>query len=144
MNEPGVDVDKATTDATGRNTPLHVANVNDHIDVAVCLMECGMADLNARNIIGQCPMDLALNDEMRQAIVNEEIRRRDHGFRRAVLSNPTAAERANGYLACLENEVVGQGQASANAVAEEDDDDSGSDEEHEVAYRRSLKRRRTK
>ena len=137
-------MDKATTDATGRNTPLHIAIIQGHIHVAVCLMECGMADLNATNITGQCPMDLALNEEMRQAIVKEEIRRRDHGFRRAVLPNPTAAERANGYLACLENEVVGQGQASANAVAEEDDDDSGSDEEHEVAYRRSLNRRRTK
>ena len=97
---------------------------------------------------------------MRQAIVNEEIRRRDHGFRRAVFSNPTAAERANGYLACLgeedegqgqasastvaEGESQGQGQASASATAEEDDDDSGSDEEHEVAYLKSLKRQRTK
>ena len=65
-------------------------------------------------------------------------------LRRAVLPNPTAAERANGYLACLYSEDEGQGQASANAVAEEDDDDSGSDEPHEVAYLQSLKRQRTK
>ena len=140
----GVDVDKATTDATGRLTPLHAAVLLDHIDVAVCLMQRGMADLNARNIIGQHPIDLAPNEAMRQAIVNEEIRRRDHGFRRAVLPNPTAEERANGYLACLEPESQGQGQASACAVAEEEDDDSGSDEEHEVAYRKSQKRQRTK
>ena len=38
----------------------------------------------------------------------------------------------------------GEGQASAHAVAEEDDDDSGSDEEHEIAYLRSLKQQNTK
>ena len=81
---------------------------------------------------------------IKQLICDEEIRRRDHGYKRAVLPNPTAAERANGYLACLGGEDEGQGQASANAVAEEDDDDSGSDEEHEVAYLKSLKRKRTK
>ena len=142
VEELGVDVDKATTDDLGRQTPLHIAVGNGHIDVAVCLLERGMADLNARTIGGRCPMDLATNEAMRQAIVNEEIRRRDHGFRRAVLPNPTAAERANGYLACLEGETEGQGQASASAVAEEEDDDSGSDEEHEVAYRRSLLKRK--
>ena len=144
VEELGVDVDKATTDDLRRQTPLHIAVRNGHIDVAVCLMERGMADLNARTTAGQRPMDLAPNEAMRQAIVNEEIRRRDHGFRRAVLPNPTAAERANGYLACLEGETEGQGQASASAsaVTEEDDDDSGSDEEHEVAYRRSLLKRK--
>ena len=142
VEELGVDVDKATTDANRRQTPLHIAVANGHIDVAVCLMERGMADLNARTIYGRRPMDLARDEAMRQAIVNEEIRRRDHGFRRAVLPNPTAAERANGYLACLEGETEGQGQASASAVAEEEDDDSGSDEEHEVAYRRSLLKRK--
>ena len=97
---------------------------------------------------------------IKQLICDEEIRRRDHGYKRAVLPNPTAAERANGYLACLGGDDEGQGQASASAVAEgadegqgqasasataeEDDDDSGSDEEHEVAYLKSLKRQRTK
>ena len=84
-----VDVNKASTDALGRYTPLHIAVANGHIDVAICLMERGMADMNARNTDSQRPMDLALNDEMRQAIINEEKRRRDHGFKRAVISpNP--------------------------------------------------------
>ena len=144
VEELGVDVNKATTEATRSLTPLHIAVREGHTDVAVCLMERGMADLNARTSDGQRPMDFAINEEMRQAIVNEEIRRRDHGFRRAVLPNPTAAERANGYLACLGGEDEGQGQASASATAEEEDDDSGSDEEHEVAYLKSLKRQRTK
>ena len=154
VEEQLADVDKAFT-ATD-HTPLHIAVQQGHVDVAVCLMEHGMANLNARTRDGQCPMDLATNEEMRQAITNEEIRRRDHGFRRAVLPNPTPAERASGYLACLDgdqDQVVGNavtegggghGQASANSVAEEDDDDSGSDEEHEVEYLKSLKRQRTK
>ena len=117
-----------------------------------------MVNLNATTTNGERPIDFATNDKMRQAIVNEEKRRRDHGFRRAVLRNPIAAERATSYLICLEEESTddqgqttasavtegaGQGQASANAVPEEGDDDSGSDEEHEVAYWRSQKRRRT-
>ena len=91
---------------------------------------------------GSLPIDVAANEAIKQLIRDEDIRRRDHGFRRAVLPNPTAAERAYGYLACLggEDEDEGQGQASANATAEEDDDDSGSDEQHEVAYLKSLKR----
>ena len=71
--------------------------------------------------------------------------RRDHGYKRAVIPFPTAAELAAMQLLHEgDDEGQGQGQASASAVAEEDDDDSGSDEEHEVAYLRSLKRQRTK
>ena len=103
--------------------------------------------MTARDNDGDLPIDCTTNEEIKQLIRDEEIRRRDHGFMRAVLPNPTAAERANGYLACLVREDEGQGQASASAMAEggeEDDDDSGSDEEHEVAYLKSLKRQRTK
>ena len=95
-------------------------------------------------------MDLARNEEMRQAIVNEEECRRNHGYRRAVIPNPTPVEQANIDRACREaegqsqEEGQGQGQASASAVAEEGDDDSGSDEEHEVAYLKSLKTQRSK
>ena len=99
-------------------------------------------------------MDLAPNEEMEQAIINEERRRRDHGFRLAVLSpTATAAEQESYYQTRLAAGIVdndeGQDQASASASAsavaeeEEDDgvnDDSGSDEEHEEAYLRSLKR----
>ena len=89
--------------------------------------------------------------------------RRDHGYKRAVIPFPTAAELAAMQLlhegddddegqgqasanvvAEGEGQGQGQGQASASAVADEDDDDSGSDEEHEVAYLKSLKRQRTK
>ena len=141
--DQGADVNKASI---GGWMPLHVAAIEGHADILTCLMNWG-ASLTARiTADDRLPIDVAANEAIKQLICDEEISRRDHGFRRAVLPNPTAAERANGYLACLggENEGQGHGQASANATAEEDDDDSGSDEPHEVAYLESLKRQRTK
>ena len=115
--------------------------------------------LTARiNFYNRLPIDIAANEAVKQLIRDEEIRRRDHGYKRAVIPNPTAAELASMQLihegddegvgqasAGAVAEGVGQGQASAHAVAEEkEDDDSGSDEEHEVAYQNSLKKQRTK
>ena len=94
--EHGVDVNKAATDHY--LTPLHIAVEEGHIDVAVCLMEHGMADLNARTRYGQRPMDFARNEDMKEVIVNEEKRRRDHGFKRSMISSyPTtdAEEESN-------------------------------------------------
>ena len=124
-------------------TPLHAAAHFSHAEIMTCLMNWG-ASLIARDDAVRLPIDVTANEAIKQLIRDEEIRRRDNGFRRTALPNPTAAERANGYLACLYSEDEGQGQASASATAEEDDDDSGSDEPHEVAYQKSLKKRRTK
>ena len=107
--------------------------------------------------------EVAADEEIKQLVLDEEIRRRDHGYKRAVIPKPTPAEQASIDRARLEalgddSEYEGQGQASANAVtegggqgcananavADEDDDESGSDEPHEVAYLESLKRQRTK
>ena len=143
--EQGADVNKATNNGV---TPLHIAAHCGHSEIRTCLMNWG-AFLTAKvTATGRLPIDVAANEAIKRLIRDEEIRRSDHGFRRAVLPNPTAAEMANGYLACLYSEDKDQGQASAsasaNAVAEEDDDDSCSDEPHEVAYLKSLKRQRTK
>ena len=139
--EQGADVNKAANNGA---TPLHIAAQDGHADVVSCLMNWG-ASLTARiTADSRLPIDIATNEAIKQLIRDEEIRRRDHGYKRAVIPNPTAAERASGNLACLEREDEDEGQASANAVAEEDEDDSGSDEEHEVAYLRSLKRQRKK
>ena len=139
--EKGADVGKAVIDGW---TPLHAAARFGQADVVSCLMNWG-ASLTARTTdTGDLPIDVTGNEATKQLIRDEEQRRRDHGYKRAVLPNPTAAERASGNLACLGVEDASQGQASASAVAEEEeDDDSGSDEEHEVAYLRSLKRQRT-
>ena len=142
--EYGADVNKTTNDGV---TPLHIAAINGHAEVLTCLFNWG-ASLTARDDEGDLPIDWAANEVIKQLIRDEEIRRRDHGYKRAVIPNPTPAEQASIERARLEamgeTEGDGQGQASASAVAEEDDDDSGSDEEHEVAYLKSLKRQRTK
>ena len=81
-------MNKVTTDGN-RCSVLHAAVKEGHIDVAICLMERGMADSNARTSYGQRPMDLARSEEMRQVFINEEKRRRDHGFKRSVISPTT-------------------------------------------------------
>ena len=117
VEEQGVDVNKATIEARGTLTPLHAAVPNGFIDVAVCLMERGMADLNARTNNGQRPMDLAPNQAMRQAIINEEKRRRDHGFKRSVVlpTPPTIAVQ----------------ESNENEEEEEDDENEDSDSSDE-------------
>ena len=77
---------------------------------------------------------MAANEAIKQLIRDEEIRYRDHGLKRAVIPNPTAAEQESIERARLEamgesqyegqvsarasaaTEGEGQGQASANAV----------------------------
>ena len=107
------------------------------------------APLTARTTDGQLPIDVAANEAIKQLIRDEEDRRRNHGYKRAVIPNPTAAEQATSKRARLgddeaeeeedegNEEGEGQGQAQASAVAAEevDDDDenndsASSDEDH--------------
>ena len=91
-----------------------------HLAVAVCLMECGLADLNVRTKAENRPIDVVPNQAMRQAIINEEKRRRDHGFKRSVLPpGPTtiAEQKSN------ENDIV----ADAEDDDGQDDDSDSSD-----------------
>ena len=143
-----------------------MAALQGRAEVLTCLMNWG-ASLTARDNDDELPIDAAADEAIKQLIRDEEICRRDHGYKRAVIPNPTPAEQASIERARLEamgetegeGQGQGQGQASASAVAgdegqgqasagavaeEDDDDDSGSDEEHEVAYLKSLKRQRTK
>ena len=170
--EQGADLNKSTNDNW---TPLHIAAHQGHKEIISCLISWG-ASVTARThpeidedddneidegLLGLLPIDVTDDEEVKQLIRDEEERYRNHGLKRAVIPNPTAAEEESIKRARLEamgeeggyqgqgsvgasdvSEGVGQGQASA--VAEEDDDNSGSDEPHEVAYLRSLKRKRTK
>ena len=126
VEEEGVDVNKATNIDFQGYTPLHIAVENGHIDVAVCLMERGMANLNAKDHMGQRPMDVATNEAMRQAIINEEKRRRDHGFKRSVIP-PNHAVVVEQEHNVNEEEEKEKGEEED----EEDEDSDSSDEEDE-------------
>jgi hypothetical protein len=74
------------------------------------------------------PMDLATNEEMRHAIVNEEKRRRDHGFKRAVLP-PNGEQESN------ENE---EGTDANNAEEEEEAETGQRNPKPRILYDPSL------
>jgi hypothetical protein len=61
------------------NTPLHLAAVNDHLEVVQCLMTYG-ADVNAKNNLGQTPLDAAETEEIKQAIRDAEQQRYEANF----------------------------------------------------------------
>ena len=77
--EQGANRDKADN---GGYTSLHWAAHEGHLEIAKLLMVYG-ADLNARNNESRMPIDLARNEEIRQAIRDEPSRRMDHGHKRA-------------------------------------------------------------
>ena len=71
--EQGADRDKVNYYGS---TPLHWAAQNGHLEIAMLLMSYG-ADLNARNKLGLLPIDVALTEEIKQAIRDEPRRRMD-------------------------------------------------------------------
>ena len=105
--EQGAERDKATIDG---KTSLHLAAIWGHLEIAKLLMVYG-ADLNARNNDGQLPIDVALTEEIKQAIRDEPRRRMDHGHKRATEQDrhPNAAA-----------------SASAQQKAEDDEEESSS------------------
>ena len=115
---------------------MHAAASQGHAEVVSCLMKWA-AVLTARTTDGQLPIDVAANEAIKQLIRDEEDRRRNHGYKRAVIPNPTAAEQAASKRARLgddedeegkEEEGEGQGQAQASAVAAEEGDDGENDD----------------
>ena len=77
--EQGADKDKAAIDGF---TPLHMASQHGHLEIAMLLMSYG-ADLNVRVRGSRLPIDVAITEEMKQAIRDEPRRRMDHGHKRA-------------------------------------------------------------
>ena len=91
----GAEVNKAPNDGT---SPLHIVaaeghqlSPEHHLQMISMLLAFG-ASLKERDIEGLLPIDVAANDEIRQLINEEFTRRRDHGYKRAVLPHPTDAE----------------------------------------------------
>ena len=130
--EQGADVNKATKSGY---TPLHYAALYGCIEVVPCLMNWGAfltAKVESGYLAGQPPIGVTDDEAIKQLIRDEETRRRDHGYKRAVIPNPTEAERQRARLDRGEDEeeTEGQGQAVASAVEEEENDDSGSDVEY--------------
>ena len=125
--EQGANRDKATNDGY---TSLHLAAHRGHLDIAKLLMVYG-ADLNARNAIGQLPIEMRYlnNEEIKQAIRDEPRRRMDHGHKRAVENsyadqeeeqNNKQSDHDDGDEA-EEGEVADEDQESETSSDEEDD-----------------------
>ena len=77
--EQGADRDKANT---GGWTALHFAAIFGFLEITLLIMSYG-ANLNAKTNDGDLPIDVALTEEIRQAIRDEPRRRMDHGHKRA-------------------------------------------------------------
>ena len=102
--DQGEDRDKVNSSG---ETPLHQAVDWGKLEITKLLMIYG-ADLNATTNDGRLPIDIARNQEMKQAIRDEPRRRMDHGFKRAIELDP---------------------YSSATAVATEQENDESSDDE---------------
>ena len=126
--EQGANRDK--TDIHGY-TPLHHANHDRHVEIAKLLMIYG-ADLNARNIEGELPIDTAETEDIKQAIRDEPRRRIDEApGKRATEQDrhPNAAAPASAQQDAIEIEVETNNKGEEGKVAEEDEDSEPSDGE---------------
>jgi len=107
-------------------TALHYAAANNYLAVAEVLFRYG-SQLDARNNDGLTPADLATangHQHIADAIRAEEIRRRDHGFKR----DRSTIEGTEEHEAAKRPRVA---QRKADAVDGSDDDDDDDDDDDE-------------
>jgi len=124
--EQGFDVDHA--DDMHGYTALHLAAIYGHLEVAHVLLRFG-ATLDVQSDEGETAADLAIQHgypEVAAAIRAEEIRRRDHGFKRDRSTIPGTEEHAASQLTRAEREAE---EAAAAAVDSSDDDDDEDEDE---------------
>ena len=122
--DQGCDMDQ--TDDIGY-TALHSAAQEGHLDVAQVLFRYG-AKLDIKNNRGETPADLAIlhgHPDFANAIRAEEIRRRDHGFKRDRSTIEGTEEHEAAKRPRVEEPVLEE------AVDESDDDDDDDEEEEE-------------
>jgi len=130
-----IDIDLA--DHFGR-TALHYAARDGHLDVAQVLFRYG-ATLDIQDNDGDTPADIATaagHDDIADAIRAEEIRRRDHGFKRDRSTIPGTEEHEASKRPRAEREAAEAAAAAAEAEAaadesDDDDDDEEDDEDEE-------------
>jgi ankyrin repeat protein len=126
--DEGADVDHADDDGF---TALHFAAQVGRLDVAEVLFRSG-AKLDARTNDGRTPADIATangHHAFADAIRAEEIRRRDHGFKRDRSTIEGTEEHEAAKRPRVEEE---QQQQQEEEVDESDDDDDDDDEEEEA------------
>ena len=106
-------------------TALHFAAAGGCLDVAQLLFRYG-AKLDVRDINGRTPADIATHyghPDIADAICIEEIRRRDHGFKRDRSTIPGTEE----YVAATQPRIDGQQRQEEEGVLDESDDDDDND-----------------
>ena len=119
--EQGANRDKASNFGI---TSLHEASRRGHLEIAKLLMVYG-ADLNARTDGNSLPIDLAANEEIRQAICDEPRRRLDHGYKRATEQDREEEEKEE------KEEQELKPSAEEGRVADEDQDSEASSDEED-------------
>jgi len=112
-------------------TAFHWAAINNRLEIAQLLLRFG-ARLDVRDKYGQTPADLATrygHHDIANAIHAEEIRRRDHGFKRDRSTIEGTEEHAASKRPRAEREAEEAAAAAAAAAADESDDDDDDDDD---------------
>ena len=133
--EQGADRDKAITFANNKFTPLHAAAIYGHLEITKLLMVYG-ADLNAKDREGRLPIDVADNEEIKQAIRDEPRRRMDGAPGKRATEQDRHPDAATSASAQQEDVQINNKprldegtEAEEGKVAEEDEDSEPSDGE---------------
>jgi len=124
--DQGCDRDRADDEGW---TALHWAAQNCHLDIAQVLFRYG-AKLDARSNAGETPADVATRRghlAFADAVRAEEIRRRDHGFKR----DRSTIEGTEEHEAAKRPRV--EKEQTEEEVDESDDDDDDDDDDDEEA-----------
>jgi ankyrin repeat protein len=113
------------------NTALHYAAEEGHLEVAQLLLRWGVK-LDVRNKYGETPADVATrhgHHAIADAIRAEELRRRDHGFKRDRSTIEGTEEHEAAKRPRAEREAEEAAAALAAAAADESDDDDDDDDD---------------